>query len=208
MSETGIVKRKGSGAVASGPSCVRASGSGARQGRVDLLLPGDDAAGQVQEVGVALLLELFDGLTAASAHLALDHHHAFAGDLALALDHGAQRDELALDVHVVVLVRLAYVDQREAAALVAPGLELLNRDLVGDAFAVFSLEAAELLVVHQALDVGVLAADFPLGVAAHFHGAEGEVERIVQEQAALEHGADAGEDLDRLGGLQGADHAG
>lgn len=66
-------------------------------------------------------------------------------------------------------------------------------------------DAAEGLVVDELGDGRVLAADRAVGVLADLDLAVLHLQGVVDHQAADERVADAGEDLDRLGDLDGAD---
>ena len=68
--------------------------------------------------------------------------------------------------------------------------------------------AAEVLVVNELGDSRVLAAEGALGIAPQLEFAELHVERVEQEQAVEERGAFAEDELQNLGGLDEADHAG
>ena len=69
-------------------------------------------------------------------------------------------------------------------------------------------DAAELLVVDQLGDGGVVAADRTVRVLAELQLAETHPQRVVDQKAADERLADPHDQLDRLGGLDGAYHAG
>src|SRR5437773_195741 len=71
-----------------------------------------------------------------------------------------------------------------------------------------SAERAELFVVDQFDLLAGLAAGDALGVAGELELAELHAEGVVLEEAADQRLADAEDELDRLGGLDEADHAG
>ena len=72
----------------------------------------------------------------------------------------------------------------------------------------FGRDAAELLVVDELGDGGVVAADRALGILAQLEFAEAHVERVDEQQAADERLALAEDELDDLSGLNDADQAG
>src|SRR6266542_982924 len=125
-----------------------------------------------------------------------------------------ERDQLRAGNPVdLPLGGLADVDQLDAPPVVEQ-LPQLHRGqrragrrglrLVGD-------DTAELLVVDQLGDGRVLAADRALRVLANADVLEGQLQRVVDEQPPDQRVADAGDELDRLVGLdradRGAEHA-
>src|ERR1700744_3751861 len=98
---------------------------------VDLVGPSGDAAGQVLHVGEACGLQCERGFLAAAASLAVDDDLLVLadGDLVEALVELADGDQWSTEVHDLVLVRLADVEDEGLAAFVKLGLELLDGEL-------------------------------------------------------------------------------
>src|SRR6266511_2463970 len=182
--------------------------------RVDRLHVGDDTAAEVPGRGEAGLLQQRQRLGRAPAGLAVDDHRIGLRQLGQAARQLTERDQLRAGNPVdLPLGGLADVDQLDAPPVVEQ-LPQLHRGqgragrrglrLVGD-------DTAELLVVDQLGDGRVLAADRALRVLANADVLERQLQRVVDEQPPDQRVADAGDELDRLVGLdradRGAEHA-
>ncbi len=107
------------------------------QDLVDAVGPGQDAAGEVRDVGVALLLEEEGGALAAGSGFAVDDDLGGLGEgeaveLVGEIAYGDQR---RADVDDLVFVGLADVEDEGRGVAVDAGLELLDghlRDAVDD----------------------------------------------------------------------------
>src|SRR5918999_1793528 len=157
-----------------------------RDARVDLLAPGVDAALDVVDVLEARVVQELDGPRAAPAGLAVDGERLVTVELDEALGELGERDETRADVSHLVLVRLAHVEDGDLVAVLQAPLELLDRDLrhlAGLVPGVRLWDAAELLVVDELGDGGVLAADRAVRVLAQLHLAEAHPQSVVEQQA-------------------------
>ena len=122
-----------------------------------------------------------------------------------------QRDAgRALDGRDLDLVGLAHVQQQEGLAARQPGRDLRNRSLGHRRLhgLLAGPRGAELVVVDQLGQAGVLAADGALGVLAQPELGEAHVQGRVLEEAADERFAHAGDQLHGLGGLDDGDQPG
>src|SRR5262245_2529618 len=92
---------------------------------IDVVGPGGDAAGQVDEMTLkAGALQRIDGLGAASTHLAVHNRLAIRIDLVHAIEHLAQRNQFGIwYLGDLVLMRLAHVDNLNVFAAVDSPLE-------------------------------------------------------------------------------------
>src|SRR6185437_11668562 len=164
---------------------------------IDLLAPGPDSADEIRDFSVAVLLKEFSHALAASTHGALDHNFAIAVDLIQPSGHVVHGDKRAADVGDLVFEWLADVENEEAVAGVEALLEFLHAHL-GDTVFHRRLRtprrnAAELLVVDEMRDSGMLAADRAIGIFAQLQLTEAHGERVDKKQAADE-GLAAAED--------------
>src|SRR6201996_7355556 len=181
-----------------------------REGRVDLVDPGEDAAADVYRVGEARGLQDREDLGAAGAALAVQHNllvlrHLLQGR---AVQELALRDQRgAGDADDLVLVRLADVDEEDVAAAVEQARQVLGADRRADhgSLCLFRDGAAEGLVVDQLGDRRVLAADRAVRVLVDFDRAVVHLQGVVDHQTPGEAVADAGDQLDRLVDLDRAD---
>src|ERR1035441_9319404 len=96
---------------------------------VDLVAPGQDAAGKVDDAGIANLLEKLRNALAARAGAAMDYDLAIPVDLGQAAGHFVLGDELAADVGDPVLIWLADVEDVGILAGVDAALEFLHGEL-------------------------------------------------------------------------------
>ena len=95
-------------------------------------LPGVDAAGHVEDVGVAVLTEEGADLRGAYAALAVDDDWLGAGDLIETARNFAKGDEEGLrDVAGLVLIDLADVEEEEVVSLLELGFHFRGQDLRG-----------------------------------------------------------------------------
>src|SRR6266540_3002154 len=179
-----------------------------RHAGIDRPRIGGDAAAEVLGGREAGLLEQRERLGRADAGLAVDHHPLRLRQLGEPARQLAQGDQLrARDTVDLPLGRLAHVDQADRLAAVEQLLQLGRRQrrarrrglgLVGD-------HPAELLVVDQLGDGGVLATDRALRVLADADVLEGQLQRVVDEQPSDQRVTDPRDELDRLVGLDRAD---
>src|SRR5690349_2363056 len=181
---------------------------------IDLADPRHDAAAHVHGVAVAGALDDGEHLGRADARLAVQDDRLVAGQVTerVAVEELALRDQSrAGDAVDLELVGLTHVDELEVAgallALLEHRLELGDRDgraggrlggLVGDG-------AAEGVVVDEAGDRGVVAAQRAARVLADLELAPLELEGVVDDELADGRVTDAGEQLDRLVDLDRAD---
>ena len=123
--------------------------------RVDLVGPGENAAGEIFHFGVALLREELGDALAAAAGAALHDDLAVAVDLGETLRHLALRNERAADVGDLIFVRLANVEDENIFARIAAAASVPAQLICGiPFFKVFLLgrfgrDAAELLVINE-----------------------------------------------------------
>ena len=151
-------------------------------------------------------------LSAPRPDLAVDDGLAGRVDLRDAICDFPQRDQRRVgEPRDGVFVRLAHVDDLHVLAEVDPALELERRDLVelrrrrrrrGGS------DAAEDLVVDEALDRRIDPAHRAVRILAQLHLAESHRPGIEQKQAIDERLAVVKEQLDRLGRLDRADDPG
>ena len=138
------------------------------------------------------------------------HHPGGRGvELVQALAEDPQRDQAgALDVRNRPLVRLADVQDAQVLARLEAALELDARDLVHWLRRLPTAGAAEGRVVLQLADRRRRPAQRAGRVPVQLHLVEAHGQGVVEEQPADERLADAEQDLQRLGRLDGADDAG
>jgi len=93
---------------------------------VDLIRPGVDSSAQVRDLAEAVLLEVFDRLDTAGAHLA-DSDDLFAlVQLAQPLRELSQGDQVATDIGYLVFVLVAYIQQEKVVSLIEALLEFFG----------------------------------------------------------------------------------
>src|SRR5690606_666988 len=126
----------------------------------------------------------------------------------LELLHG---DQLPAQVHDVVLVIPANVQNEGPIPGIQTALKLDNRDL-GYALLLLAIRyrrnSAELLVVDQLRLGWMIAADRAIRILADLERAEAHLERIDHEESSDQRLAHARKHLDHFGGLQRPDESG
>jgi hypothetical protein len=182
-----------------------------RDGVVDFVGPGVDAAFDALDVFEALFAEELQGLHGTDAALAVDVQLLVGVEFGEAVREFAERYLWnAVNVTDFVFVRIADVDDLDVELGIIEGaLHVLDGDFIrvrGGDFG-FRRDAAEDFVVDEFLDGRMVAADGALGVAAELELAELHVEGVEEHEASGEGGAFAEGDLQNFGGLDAADDA-
>src|SRR5207247_1662202 len=111
----------------------------------------------------------------------------------------------------LVFVRFAHIDDFDAEARIVQGLfHVVHGHFVGiyPGSHRFGGDAAELIVIDQFVDGGVVATERAVRVAAQFEFLEPHIERVEEQQAADEGTAFAQSQLEDFRGLNAADNAG
>ena len=149
------------------------------------------------------------GRTLAAA--AMRHDFARAVEFIHAARKVAERNQVAAEIANLILVRLAHVEDEEIVAAIEPRLQLSRSNLRHGGLrrrGFFAANAAELRIVDQFGDGGMIAANRAFRILAQLQLAETHRQRVEQKQAPDERLAFADDELQRLRGLNRADDSG
>src|SRR5438132_5490078 len=181
---------------------------------IDSVRPGKNAALQINSSCKTFFLQKLLGLEAAHAALAVDDDLAIGVqflETARQLRQGNQR--AARKAANAVLLWVAHVEDKQVLATIQTAFELIDRGFgeVGRrrrGRRLLAAHAAELFVVNELGDGGLIAAHRALRVAANLEFLEGHLQCIVQQQPAYEGRAVAEQEFDRLGRLDAPNQSG
>ena len=190
---------------------MRCTRSILRNGRIDFIRPGQDAALEIPDFAKARLPQELHGIGGTLAAAAMGHDFAGAIELSGALGQFAERDEVAVQIANLVLVRLANVENKKIVSAIEPCLQLAGRNFgntCGHGNMLLSSNSAKLFVVDQLMDRTMVAANRARRILAQPQFAEAHSQRVKEQEPADQRFADAEDQLDRLHGLNRADDAG
>src|ERR1700676_4837568 len=141
----------------------------------------------------------------------MGHNFARAIELARTLRQFAQRNQVALQITNLVLVRFAHIENEKIVATVETSLQFARRNF-GNACShgnkLLSTDSAELFVIDELMNCRVVAANRARRIPAQPQLAEAHAQRVEEQETPGERFADAENELDRFHRLKRAHDTG
>src|SRR5579883_543532 len=182
-----------------------------RNRRVDFVRPSQDAALEIPYLAESRLLQKFHRLGGTLTAAAVRHDFSRTIELTRTFREFTQRNEMAIQVTNLELVRLTDIENKKIIATIEPGFQFARGDLgntCSHGNVLLSADSAEFFVIHQFVNRRMVTANRAIGISAQAQFTEAHAQRVEQQQAAGKRFAGAKNQLDRLHGLERAHNSG